>query len=111
MGDYNVSNVLMVIVVVCYVGVVLELVCEVLGLFVNIKCCLELKGEINGVMVYDDFVYYLMVIEFMFGGLCNKVGDKKIIVVFELCFVIMKLGVYKEILVVLLYSVDLVYFY
>lgn len=47
-GDHNVSNALMAIAAARHVGVAPELACEALGLFVNTKRRLELKGEING---------------------------------------------------------------
>lgn len=109
-GEYNMYNGLMVIVVVCYVGVVLVDVVNVLGLFINVCCCLELCGEVNGVMVYDDFVYYLMVILVMLVVLCGKVGGMVcIIVVLELCLNIMKMGICKDDLVFLLGCVDEVF--
>lgn len=109
-GEYNMYNGLMVIAAVCYVGVVLVDVVNVLGLFINVCCCLELCGEVNGVMVYDDFVYYLMVILVMLVVLCGKVGGMVcIIVVLELCLNIMKMGICKDDLVFLLGCVDEVF--
>ncbi len=50
-GDHNGSNALMAKAAARHVGVAPELACEALGLFVNTKRRLELKGEINGVTV------------------------------------------------------------
>lgn len=85
----------MVIVVVYYVGVILFDVIVVLGEFVNVKCCMEICGCVKNIMVYDDFVYYFIVIDIIIDGLCKKVDDVCIFVVLELCFNIMKMGVYK----------------
>lgn len=94
MGEYNVKNVIMVIVVVCYVGIVVLV--SIVGLveFIFFKCCMEFKVDINLIKVYDDFVYYLMVIKIILVGFCVKVGDEKIIVILEFCLNIMKMGVY-----------------
>lgn len=89
----------MVIVVVYYVGVILFDVIDVLLFFKNVKCCMEVKGEVNNIIFYDDFVYYFIVIVIIFDGLCKKVGNVCILVVLELCFNMMKMGVYKDMLV------------
>lgn len=41
-----------------HVGVVPELACEALAKFINTKRRLELKGEVGGVTVYDDFAHH-----------------------------------------------------
>lgn len=84
----------------------IEGVCKVLGLFINVNCWLEVKGEVNGIIVYDDFVYYLIVIEVIIDVFCGKIGkDVCIIVVLEFCLNIMKMGVYKDDIVLSLYDV------
>lgn len=109
-GEYNMYNGLMAIVAVRYVGVVSVDVVNVLGSFINVRRCLELCGEVNGVTVYDDFVYYSTAILVMFAALCGKVGGMVcIIVVLELCSNIMKMGICKDDLVFLLGCVDEVF--
>lgn len=87
-------NGLVVLVVVYVVGVVLVEVILVLVCFCSVKCCMEVIGSYDGIIVYDDFVYYLIVIVIMLEGLCFKVGDVCIVVVMELCSNLMWLGVY-----------------
>lgn len=90
-------NVFVVIVVVCYVGVLFVQVVVLFVLFCNVKCCMEVCGSVDGVIVYDDFVYYLIVIDIMIVGFCVCIGCQNvcIFVVFELCLNMMKFGVMK----------------
>ncbi|EKO3377177.1 UDP-N-acetylmuramate:L-alanyl-gamma-D-glutamyl-meso-diaminopimelate ligase [Vibrio fluvialis] len=110
-GDHNVNNALMTIAAARHVGVTPDLACEALGLFVNTKRRLELKGEENGVTLYDDFAHHPTAIELTLGGLRNKVGDRKIIAVLEPRSATMKLGVHKETLAASLAAADSVYLF
>ncbi|WPK52986.1 UDP-N-acetylmuramate:L-alanyl-gamma-D-glutamyl-meso-diaminopimelate ligase [Vibrio fluvialis] len=110
-GDHNVNNALMAIAAARHVGVTPDLACEALGLFVNTKRRLELKGEENGVTLYDDFAHHPTAIELTLGGLRNKVGDSKIIAVLEPRSATMKLGVHKETLAASLAAADSVYLF
>ncbi|MCV5276795.1 UDP-N-acetylmuramate:L-alanyl-gamma-D-glutamyl-meso-diaminopimelate ligase, partial [Escherichia coli] len=66
-----------------HVGVTPDLACQALGRFINTKRRLELKGEEQGVTVYDDFAHHPTAIELTVGGLRNKVGEKRILAVLE----------------------------
>ncbi|ELV8696803.1 UDP-N-acetylmuramate:L-alanyl-gamma-D-glutamyl-meso-diaminopimelate ligase [Vibrio fluvialis] len=110
-GDHNVNNALMTIAAARHVGVTPDLASEALGLFVNTKRRLELKGEENGVTLYDDFAHHPTAIELTLGGLRNKVGDSKIIAVLEPRSATMKLGVHKETLAASLAAADSVYLF
>ncbi len=76
-GDHNVDNALMAIAAARHVGVTPDLACESLAKFINTKRRLELKGEVNGIAVYDDFAHHPTAIELTVGGLRNKVGESK----------------------------------
>ncbi len=95
-GEHNVNNALMAIAAARHVGVTPDLACEALGKFINTKRRLELKGEVNGVKVYDDFAHHPTAIDLTLEGLRNKVGDSKIIAVFEPRSSTMKMGVHKH---------------
>lgn len=110
-GDHNVDNALMAIAAARHVGVTPDLACEALGRFINTKRRLELKGEVNGVAVYDDFAHHPTAIELTLAGLRNKVGDKKIIAVLEPRSATMKRGVHKETLAASLKQADEVFLY
>ncbi len=110
-GDHNVNNALMAVAAARHVGVTPDLACEALGLFINTKRRLELKGEERGVTVYDDFAHHPTAVELTLGGLRNKVGDKKIIAVLEPRSATMKLGVHKEALAQSLKHANSVYLF
>ena len=110
-GDHNVSNALMAIAAARHVGVTADLACEALGRFINTKRRLELKGEQNGVTVYDDFAHHPTAIKLTLDGLRNKVGAAKIIAVLEPRSATMKLGVHKQTLAASLDAADSVYLF
>lgn len=110
-GDHNVDNALMAIGAARHVGVTPDLACQALGKFINTKRRLELKGEVNGITLYDDFAHHPTAIELTLGGLRNKVGDQKIIAVLEPRSATMKLGVHKQTLAASLQQADSVYLY
>ncbi|CAM2804680.1 UDP-N-acetylmuramate:L-alanyl-gamma-D-glutamyl-meso-diaminopimelate ligase [Vibrio rarus] len=110
-GDHNVNNALMAIAAARHVGVVPDLACEALGRFINTKRRLELKGEVGGVAIYDDFAHHPTAIELTLGGLRNKVGKQRILAVLEPRSSTMKMGVHKETLAASLAVADKVYLY
>ncbi|NOH80970.1 UDP-N-acetylmuramate:L-alanyl-gamma-D-glutamyl-meso-diaminopimelate ligase [Vibrio sp. RE86] len=110
-GDHNVDNALMAIASARHVGVTPDLACESLAKFINTKRRLELKGEVNGVTVYDDFAHHPTAIELTLGGLRNKVGSDKIIAVLEPRSATMKRGVHKDTLAASLNQADEVFLY
>ncbi|OEF22991.1 UDP-N-acetylmuramate:L-alanyl-gamma-D-glutamyl-meso-diaminopimelate ligase [Vibrio rumoiensis] len=95
-GDHNVNNALMAIAAARHVGVTADLACEALGKFINTKRRLELKGEVDGIKLYDDFAHHPTAIDLTIEGLRNKVGDSKIIAVFEPRSSTMKMGVHQH---------------
>lgn len=110
-GDHNVDNALMAIAAARHVGVTPDLACEALAKFINTKRRLELKGEINGVTVYDDFAHHPTAIELTLGGLRNKVEEQRILAVLEPRSATMKRGVHKETLAASLAAADQVFLY
>ncbi|EEX93395.1 UDP-N-acetylmuramate:L-alanyl-gamma-D-glutamyl-meso-diaminopimelate ligase [Vibrio orientalis] len=110
-GDHNVDNALMAIGAARHVGVTPDLACESLAKFINTKRRLELKGQVNGVTVYDDFAHHPTAIELTLGGLRNKVGSDNIIAVLEPRSATMKRGVHKDALAASLAKADQVFLY
>lgn len=117
-GDHNVHNALMAIAAARHVGVTPDLACEALGRFINTKRRLELKGEVDGVTVYDDFAHHPTAIELTLGGLrnkvaglSNKVGEQRILAVLEPRSATMKKGVHKETLAASLHAADQVFLF
>jgi UDP-N-acetylmuramate: L-alanyl-gamma-D-glutamyl-meso-diaminopimelate ligase len=72
---------------------------------------MELKGTVNDIDVYDDFAHHPTAIKTTLEGLRNKVGNRRIIAVFEPRSNTMKLGVNHELLKDSMVSADIVYMY
>lgn len=80
-GDYNVFNVLSVVVVVCYLGMKLDEICEVLVKFGGVNCCFIKVGEVDGIMIIDDYGYYFVEIVVVLKVVC-QVSEGCVIVVY-----------------------------
>ncbi|MDE2401423.1 MAG: UDP-N-acetylmuramate:L-alanyl-gamma-D-glutamyl-meso-diaminopimelate ligase [Burkholderiales bacterium] len=110
MGEHNQMNALAAIAAAEHVGVPLQLACEALGQFANVKRRLELRGEVNGVTVYDDFAHHPTAIRTTVDGLRRRVGpDHRILAVFEPRSNTMKLGAMKALLPWSLEEVDMAF--
>ncbi|MEJ5897442.1 UDP-N-acetylmuramate:L-alanyl-gamma-D-glutamyl-meso-diaminopimelate ligase [Aquabacterium sp. G14] len=96
LGEHNQLNALAAIAAAEHVGVTPQQACEALGQFANVKRRLELKGEVRGITVYDDFAHHPTAIRTTVDGLRRKVGpDSRILAVFEPRSNTMKLGTMK----------------
>jgi len=96
LGRHNVSNALAAIAAARHVGVPIDHAIAALTEFKGIKRRMELRGEVNGVKVYDDFAHHPTAIETTLKGLRSNVGDKKIIAILEPRSNTMRLGIHKE---------------
>ena len=63
--------------------------------FRNVRRRLELRGEVGGVTVYDDFAHHPTAMRTTLDGLRRKVGSARILAVFEPRSNTMKLGTMK----------------
>ena len=74
-GEHNVNNGLMAIAAARHAGVMVEHGIAALCQFKSPKRRMELKGEVAGISVYDDFAHHPTAIETTLGGLRAKVGE------------------------------------
>ena len=96
-GQHNMHNALMAIAAAHHAGVSIEDACKALGSFVNAKRRLEVKGEVNGITVYDDFAHHPEAILATLTALRDKVGGGvRILAVLEPRSNTMKMGVHKD---------------
>ncbi len=95
LGKHNVSNALAAIAASRHVGVPVKHAIAALAEFKGIKRRMELRGEVNGVRVYDDFAHHPTAIETTLSGLRENVGDNKIIAILEPRSNTMRLGIHK----------------
>ena len=83
LGEHNQLNALAAIAAAEHVGVAPEAAAAALATFENVKRRLELRGTAGGVSVYDDFAHHPTAIRTTLDGLRRKVGDARILAVFE----------------------------
>jgi UDP-N-acetylmuramate: L-alanyl-gamma-D-glutamyl-meso-diaminopimelate ligase len=67
-----------------------------LGEFRGVKRRMELRGEVGGIAVYDDFAHHPTAIAYTIDGLRRKVGARRIVAVLEPRSATMKMGVHRE---------------
>jgi len=96
LGKHNVNNALAAIAAARHAGVPVEHAIAALAEFKGIKRRMELRGEVNGIRVYDDFAHHPTAIETTLKGLRRNVGEQKIIAILEPRSNTMRLGTHKE---------------
>ena len=96
-GQHNMHNALMAIAATHHAGVSVENACAALATFVNAKRRLEVKGEVNGITVYDDFAHHPEAIQATLTALRDKIGGSvRILAVLEPRSNTMKMGIHKD---------------
>ncbi|MDG2939223.1 UDP-N-acetylmuramate:L-alanyl-gamma-D-glutamyl-meso-diaminopimelate ligase [Bisgaard Taxon 10/6] len=109
-GQHNMHNALMAIAAAHHAGVSVENSAKALAGFVNAKRRLEVKGEVNGVTVYDDFAHHPAEIQATLTALRDKVGGGvRILAVLEPRSNTMKMGHHKDEIAPALVRADHVY--
>jgi UDP-N-acetylmuramate: L-alanyl-gamma-D-glutamyl-meso-diaminopimelate ligase len=83
LGEHNQLNALAAIAAAEHVGVEAAVAAAALARFENVRRRLELRGSAGGVSVYDDFAHHPTAIRTTIDGLRRKVGDARILAVFE----------------------------
>ena len=111
LGEHNRLNALAVIAAARHAGVSIQVACEALSQFQNVKRRMEVKGYVRGITVYDDFAHPPTAIATTIAGLRQKVGGARIIAVLEPRSNTMKLGSMKAALPASLAEADQVFCY
>lgn len=95
-GQHNMHNALMAIAAAYHIGISVENAANALSTFINAKRRLEVKGEVNGITVYDDFAHHPAEIQATLTALRDKVGGGvRILAVLEPRSNTMKMGHHK----------------
>ena len=110
-GVQNVENALAAIAAARHASVPDDIACSALGSFAGIKRRLELRGEVAGIRVYDDFAHHPTAIATTLDGLRRKVGTERIVAVLEPRSNTMRLGVHRESLAAALSAADEIWVY
>ncbi|CAN7211558.1 UDP-N-acetylmuramate:L-alanyl-gamma-D-glutamyl-meso-diaminopimelate ligase [Trinickia sp. LjRoot230] len=111
-GEHNRLNALAAIAAARHVGVPSAQAARSLTAFRNVKRRMEVRGSVEGVVVYDDFAHHPTAIETTIAGLRARIGAQaRILAVLEPRSNTMKLGVMKAMLPSSLAAADLVFGY
>ncbi|HEY0956556.1 MAG TPA: UDP-N-acetylmuramate:L-alanyl-gamma-D-glutamyl-meso-diaminopimelate ligase [Roseateles sp.] len=95
-GEHNQLNALAAIAAAEHVGVDPEQAAAALGEFQNVRRRMELRGEVNGIKVYDDFAHHPTAIRTTINGLRRRIAPAdRILAIFEPRSNTMKLGTMK----------------
>jgi UDP-N-acetylmuramate: L-alanyl-gamma-D-glutamyl-meso-diaminopimelate ligase len=104
LGEHNQLNALAAIGAAEHLGVSVETAAAALGSFQNVRRRLELRGEVRGIKVYDDFAHHPTAMRTTVNGLRRKIEQEptaadgsqgRILAVFEPRSNTMKLGAMK----------------
>ncbi|MDH3561645.1 MAG: UDP-N-acetylmuramate:L-alanyl-gamma-D-glutamyl-meso-diaminopimelate ligase [Gammaproteobacteria bacterium] len=105
-GEHNVYNALAAIAAARHAGVPVAQAIAALGEFQGIKRRMELRGEVNGVTVYDDFAHHPTAIATTLQGLRQRVGEARILLVLEPRSNTMRMGVHRDALAASMHGAD-----
>ena len=108
-GEHNRMNALAAIAAARHVGVPVAQAIESLGSFQNVKRRMELRGEVNGIRMFDDFAHHPTAIATTLAGLREQIGGARILAVLEPRSNTMKLGAMKDALADSLSNADLIF--
>jgi UDP-N-acetylmuramate: L-alanyl-gamma-D-glutamyl-meso-diaminopimelate ligase len=82
-GEFNLLNCLAVIIAADAWGVERKMIREALATFKNVRRRAEVKGEVCGVTVIDDFAHHPTAVRETLRGLRNRYPSRRLIAVFE----------------------------
>ncbi|KPK40445.1 MAG: UDP-N-acetylmuramate:L-alanyl-gamma-D-glutamyl-meso-diaminopimelate ligase [Gammaproteobacteria bacterium SG8_47] len=105
-GEHNVRNALAALAAARHAGVAPQMAVVALSEFRNVRRRLEVRGQIHGVTVYDDFAHHPTAIATTLAGLRAKVGADRIWAVLEPRSNTMRLGVHRDTLAPALAAAD-----
>ncbi|HYR41799.1 MAG TPA: UDP-N-acetylmuramate:L-alanyl-gamma-D-glutamyl-meso-diaminopimelate ligase [Terriglobia bacterium] len=82
-GTFNVQNALGAIIVARELEISNDVIQRALATFKSVKRRLEVRGEVNGVVVYDDFAHHPTAVHETLRAVRERHGDARIWAVFE----------------------------
>ena len=110
-GLHNVDNALAAMAAARHAGVPPEAAAAALGEFRGVKRRMEVRGEVAGITVYDDFAHHPTAVRTTLDGLRRRVGAARIVAVLEPRSATMKRGVHRDELAGSLAGADRVWLY
>ncbi|MBS0288021.1 MAG: UDP-N-acetylmuramate:L-alanyl-gamma-D-glutamyl-meso-diaminopimelate ligase [Proteobacteria bacterium] len=110
-GEHNVNNALAAISAAAHAGIKPAVAIEALASFKSVKRRMEIRGQVNGVTVYDDFAHHPTAIATTIAGLRAKIGQKRLIAVLDIRSNTMCMGSHQQEFPGALQEADAVYVY
>jgi UDP-N-acetylmuramate: L-alanyl-gamma-D-glutamyl-meso-diaminopimelate ligase len=110
-GRHNAENALAAFVAARHAGVDEQAALEALRCFGGVRRRLELRGQVNGISVYDDFAHHPTAIANTLEGVHRRARNGRVIAVLEPRSNTMKLGAHKDALAGSLSRADRVFVY
>lgn len=110
-GKHNMLNALSAIAAARHAGVPAHVGVEALAEFRGVKRRMELRGEIMGVRVFDDFAHHPTAIELTLQAARNSAPGKRIVAVFEPRSNTMRMGIHRDELAASFTPADCVFIY
>ena len=95
-GAHNMENAVAAIAAARHAGVPMAQAIESLKTFAGIARRMQVRGEVNGIRVYDDFAHHPTAIHTTLDGLRRRVGQQRIVAVLEARSNTMRMGVHRD---------------
>lgn len=95
-GMHNVNNALVAVAAAYDVGVSVSTACAALSAFAGIKRRMELIGDINDILVFDDFAHHPTAISTTLDGAKKKLSNRRIWAIIEPRSNTMKMGIHQD---------------
>ncbi len=95
-GIHNVNNALVAVAAAYDVGVSISTACSALSAFAGIKRRMELIGDVNDVLVFDDFAHHPTAITTTLDGAKKKLAGRRIWAIIEPRSNTMKMGIHQD---------------
>jgi UDP-N-acetylmuramate: L-alanyl-gamma-D-glutamyl-meso-diaminopimelate ligase len=111
LGGHNVDNALAALAAARHAGVPIERGIRSLQSFKGVARRMQLRGEVGGIRVYDDFAHHPTAIATTIDGLRRRAGRQRIVAVLEPRSNTMQLGVHQHTLSASLAGADEVWLY
>lgn len=95
-GRHNVNNALVAVAAAYNIGVSVETACAALSAFAGIKRRMELIGNVNDILIFDDFAHHPTAITTTLDGAKKKLSGRRIWAVIEPRSNTMKMGIHQD---------------
>ena len=95
-GIHNVNNALVAVAAAYNIGVSVKTACAALSAFAGIKRRMELLGDVNDILVFDDFAHHPTAITTTLDGAKKKLVDRRIWAIIEPRSNTMKMGIHQD---------------